>query len=119
MKPEDTEDDSSNGKYSNDTNHEHEESLEEDTHQTNEGDRSPEYFRGKRIYYKSDTIIDKTPKIFACKDCRFVTKMKFNLARHTKQVHEGVRDKPCPFCNHSSKDNGSLKKHIKSKHETL
>lgn len=119
VKTEKIEHESPNDIDSNDTNLDNAASLEEDTHQMNEGDKSPEYFRGKRIFYKSQTTIDKTPKVFRCEDCRFVTKMKFNLARHIKHVHERIRDKPCPYCEYSCGDNGDLKKHIKRRHEIL
>ncbi|XP_055711524.1 uncharacterized protein LOC129806777 [Phlebotomus papatasi] len=50
--------------------------------------------------------------VFSCKFCSFTTLRKFQIRRHEKAVHEGIKDHHCPHCTRSFATCMALKHHV-------
>ena len=51
-----------------------------------------------------------------CQLCDYQAVTKKLLTTHTESIHKGVMFH-CKYCPHKSRDNGSLRRHILTKHE--
>jgi hypothetical protein len=82
---------------------------------------------GKQIEIKTDakcnsseSQLNKDPggnNSYQCEICQACIKVKSNLKKHTKSVHEGKKPFRCEICDYCYSQKSDLIKHIKSVHE--
>ena len=58
---------------------------------------------------------DARKNTFACNQCEYVAKKKFQLKEHCRSKHEGVVY-PCDQCDYVTKSKKYLTEHVNSKH---
>lgn len=57
-------------------------------------------------------------KCYCCSNCEFKTNARGALLRHTRAIHQKLRDKTCEICNYATSRSSNLYRHIKTVHET-
>ncbi len=63
------------------------------------------------------TKMHNRPKV-SCDRCGYSTVDSSNLLRHTKAVHDNIRDQVCSQCDYATVSTGELNRHIKITHRT-
>ena len=69
---------------------------------------------------KSRPIVSKTQvRKFKCDQCSYNTDHRASLEKHTKDVHDKIKDLICRQCGYATSRSGTLKRHIKVVHDHI
>ena len=66
--------------------------------------------------YRHTKIVHEGLKNYKCDLCDKAFSQLSNVKAHIKSVHEGIKNHKCDFCEKAFSEHGTLKRHISSFH---